>query len=225
MRCASCGAKWFQEPPRDLAPPPEEPAADLSLIEDATRAPSVEEMASADAPAAETHRSAQTQRDLETLDKLRSRTSVQPSRKSASKQMAALAAMLAVIAVGAVGADFFRTDIVRFWPQAAVAFEAAGREVNVRGFEFVAVEYDVGLLGGEPVLVVEGVLRNIAEHAQLTPPLRASLLDADGAETRAWTFDAEPGLVPPGGQVTFRGRGPAHDALASVELRFAREGE
>jgi hypothetical protein len=62
--------------------------------------------------------------------------------------------------------------------------------VNLRGLEFNSVNTAMGMDEDQPVLIVQGEIRNIRSASVNVPPIRVMLRGADGRDIYEWTADA-----------------------------------
>ncbi|GAB4540355.1 MAG: hypothetical protein Tsb0010_18290 [Parvularculaceae bacterium] len=221
VRCANCGHKWFQRPPEGARAAGPADAADGLDAARAAAAEIVDAYAPPETPVAARAAKA----DMEKLDALRAKAQTRIAGGEKGTARAAWAALAASLVGAAALVDLFRVEIVRAWPQAASLYALYGRELNVRGFEFVGVTHRVTMLDGAPVIEVTGRLRNVADEPRIAPPLRAGFSNAEGAETAAWTIRPASEPVAPGETLEFFGRGPATPDIASLELRFVKKGD
>lgn len=120
-----------------------------------------------------------------------------------------------------VVAVLFRENVVRAVPSLAGLYELAGFEVNVRGFEFDSLTTTYDDEGGQMVVVVDGLIRNISGETLPMSRLRLALVEAGGSELRSWTIAPPRATVGPREVVAFRARSvnPPREAT-SVAVRF-----
>jgi len=172
VRCASCGHAWTVggealtlNEPAEAPKPPEEPGE---------RVQSRETGFSSRPHAA-----------------IRARALTRERRARLAAEGVGWAGVAACFALLLAGAVVFRADIVETWPRAAGAYAAAGVEVNPFGLE--VAELTAGFTDGEngPVLVVEGMVRNISSRERPAPALRAVVLDASGVTLAEWPVALE----------------------------------
>ena len=100
----------------------------------------------------------------------------------------------------------WRADVVRLVPQAAAFYKLVGLEVNVRGLSFKDVKITTETMEGKPVLVIEGVIVDLARKPVELPRLRFSVRDAQGAEIYAWNALLEQAVLNPGERAWFKSR-------------------
>lgn len=119
---------------------------------------------------------------------------------------AGVAACLLVV----LGAAFvFRVDVVDAWPRAAGAYAAVGLPVDPVGVAVEDLRAELADAETGPVLVVEGVLRNVAGFERPAPALKAQILDGAGALIAEWAVDLESPVLQAGGAERFRTTFPA----------------
>ncbi len=110
-----------------------------------------------------------------------------------------LAAILACLIV-------WRSEVVRFAPQTASLFRAAGLPVNLRGLEFEQVRTTGEVHEGVPVLIVEGTIANVAGKTVEVPRLRFAMRNGAGHEIYAWTTVTGRSILAAGETAPFRTR-------------------
>lgn len=108
-----------------------------------------------------------------------------------------LAAVLGVVIL-------FRESVVRAWPQTASAYATIGLPVNPTGLVIENVQREPSLEDGHPTLVVSGTIRNIVGRGVLAPPLRISLLNAQGKRVAGQITSFADPQVPSGASRSFR---------------------
>ncbi len=195
VRCAKCGNSWTEMPPGDMprsveapmmasaprmaraAPPPppgDEPDEDVEV-------PSIEEM------------TVEAERPL-----FRPRSAKSPSKKAPAKKERNLGPLIAwgsfVVVVGGLvaGVVLARGMIMDLWPPATQLYELVGlgqEKAPALTIANIAPAWETE--GGNPVIVVTGVITNDTDEQQPLPKLRGVLLDArqPPREVYAWTFD------------------------------------
>jgi predicted Zn finger-like uncharacterized protein len=106
--------------------------------------------------------------------------------------------------VGATVAAFvFRNDVVKVWPEAAVAFRLAGLEVNRFGLDFADIERTRTFNDTIPVVTVTGRAVNVAQTSVDTPGVRVDLRDEQGKVVATRYAFVTPGSLEPGGAGQF----------------------
>ncbi len=152
--------------------------------------------------------------------------SVQFANQRAERQInvrgwATLAAMLAVVTFGAYWA---RVEIVRMFPASAGLYARAGMPVNIRGLEFVQINYEREFENGVPILTVQGAVMNPTSEVLQVPRLRFGLFDEARHEVYHWTMAVGREPLGPRESVTFSTRLAAPpDAARQIQIRFAGE--
>mgnify|MGYP001607730258 CR=1 FL=1 len=166
VKCAGCGARWtanLEDPSLQLEKNDEEGAF--------AREPAPE--ISEDRPI----------RELpgEELPKVfRAKADTERRVREAATTGVIWAGMAAVLAVLIAAAIIFRVDVVRLWPRTASAYAGVGLPVNSLGLVIEGVRFEPALQDGHAALAVSGMIRNIEDRPVVSPPLRISLLNADG---------------------------------------------
>ena len=102
------------------------------------------------------------------------------------------------------GAWLFRVDVVQTFPQAASVYASIGVPVNPHGIEVRDLSILRSEENGTPALAIEGEVVNITGRTRTTLPLRAALLDADGATLVEWVVLLESPELEPGALERFR---------------------
>ncbi|MFZ5721051.1 MAG: MJ0042-type zinc finger domain-containing protein [Pseudomonadota bacterium] len=202
VKCTSCGANWraFQ----DRAAPEVEPPEEEMLVEpERPPAPPEEDLEFVAAP-------------------------VTPERKS---KPAPKKPPLAALVAGGVAAGLIvmsgvvvlaRQPIAEMIPATAPVFAAIGLPVNTVGLVIEQVKSQPTFQGGRPVLSVTGAIRNVRDEAAEAPPIRVSLLDANGKAMGGIVAQPLNGRVPPGARRYFAVSLPDPPAGArQLEVAFA----
>ncbi len=188
VRCGNCGHDWFQG---QAAEPlvTEKPAPPVSSPPLASETPS---------PVSEESRSdvsAQAgQRPL----------SQPPKRARSSLAVGWMSLALFVVGLGA-GLYFGKDRIISALPSAARLYQLAGlapEQIGV-GFELRQVTTVRRPVNGERMVVIQGLVANVANYPQAVPRLRAVVTDSDGVQVDQWTFSAADERLPPGGTSKF----------------------
>jgi predicted Zn finger-like uncharacterized protein len=180
VRCASCGARWTARPP---APPEPNGAADEMLSNRSSDAPadSAQPITGDDLPKAFRDRAEEGRR-------------MRKAAIAGASWMGAL--VLLAILVGALA--LFRTDVVRVWPPTASLYAAVGLPVNALGLTIEQVRAEPSLQDGHAALAVSGFIRNVAGRSVVAPPLRISLMNAQGKRVAGQIAVLANARVPPG---------------------------
>ncbi|TGY90479.1 hypothetical protein E5163_05000 [Marinicauda algicola] len=97
------------------------------------------------------------------------------------------AGVAALFLVVLAGAWLFRVDVVQTFPRAANVYASVGVPVNPHGLEVADLAVERTQENGVPAIAIEGDVVNITGRVRETVPLRAALLDADGAILVEWT--------------------------------------
>jgi len=131
----------------------------------------------------------------------------------------AMAIVLALLVLG-------REQVARVMPQTASLYAGIGLPVNLRGLTIESVKGSIEQQDGVPVLVIEGVIRNVTRGPIEVPRLRFATRNAEGAEIYSWTAVPERGVLPPGEMQIFRTRlasPPADSRQAYVRFLQRRD--
>lgn len=202
VKCTSCGANWraFQD---RAAPEIETPEEELLVEPERPPLPPEDDLEFVAAP-------------------------VTPERKpKAAPKKPPLPALIAGgAAVGLVllggGILLARQPIAEMVPATAPMFAAIGLPVNTVGLVIEQVKSQPTFQGGRPVLSVTGAIRNVRDEAAEAPPIRVSLLDANGKSMGGLVAQPLNGRVPPGALRYFAVSLPEPPAGArQLEVAFA----
>lgn len=119
-----------------------------------------------------------------------------------------------------------RASIVTAIPQTAVLYRAAGLPVHLGGLAFREATSTIESQDGQPVLVVQGRIDNVARAHVRVPPVAITLRGRAGEAVYRWTVPAASVELAVGEGTTFRGRLAAPPGGAvDVELAFADRGQ
>jgi predicted Zn finger-like uncharacterized protein len=116
------------------------------------------------------------------------------------------AGLLAVIVSGAVAGVLARDRVATMWPPAARLFSLVGLSVPPpnAGLKLDSVSPHRDIENGVPVLIVEGVVKNIGSVARDIPKIKVVLRDSGGNNVQSAIFAATEPRVLPGAGVPFR---------------------
>lgn len=183
VRCATCSHVWTVEDEALTLTEPAEPTPEPTPEPEPEPAPSLQ-----DKPHAA----------------IRARAEARRRKARVAVEGAGWAGVAAALALVLAGAFVFRVDVVEVWPRAAGAYAAVGLSVNPYGFEVADLTARFEDDEGARALVVEGELRNVAGRERPAAPLRAIVLDADGALLAEWPIALETEVLPGDGAERFR---------------------
>jgi len=168
VKCSSCGNRWHAMP-EGAAEPVVTPPRTPEQIED---------------PGEPIVRSAPMVDDLEIIappSERQSKAREKPAKPGKSRVGLIIAlAVAAGLAAGIGAAVVFRQQIVDQVPSSAPVFSAAGLKVDTLGLVIENVTSKAVMQGGRPVLSITGVIHNKNKTATAAPPIRISLLNAEG---------------------------------------------
>ncbi len=180
VRCAACGHRW-------TAYPADKP---LELVTD-------EEGAIGKEPTPEPEPAAAlTGDDLPRVFRGRAEEE-RKNRRAALDGVVWTAAALGVLALVGLGL-LFRASVVGVWPQTASLYAAIGLPVNVTGLTIEQVRAEPALQNGHATLAVSGVIRNVTDHPVVAPPLRVTVLNAEGKRVAGEIAAIVNSRLPPG---------------------------
>ena len=181
VRCAACGARWTAYPqgPLELVSSEEEGA--LARPTPPPEAAQTQPITAEELPRVFRDR-AQEERRM---------------RQAAVTGVAWAAGAVIVVAVIGIGV-VFRDTAVRAWPQTASLYAAVGLPVNPTGLVIEQVRAEPSLLQGHATLAVSGVIRNVVDHTVIAPPLRITLVNAQGKRVAGQVASLDNARIPPG---------------------------
>ena len=206
VRCAACGARW-------TATTGEKPLELVSGADEAALAKSPTDEATAEA-------SALTGDDLPRAFRTRAE---EEKRNRQAAVLGALWAGVAIVIATVLGiAIIFRESVVRAWPQTASAYAAVGLAVNPTGLVIEQVHAEPSLEAGHAALAVTGVIRNVVGRAVIAPPLRITLLNAQGKRVAGQITSFADPHIPSGATRSFRTSIPDPPfSAANLQVDFA----
>lgn len=109
-----------------------------------------------------------------------------------------------------------RNEIVAGFPASASIYERLGLPITIQlGLQFEDVESEKLSDGGVPILIVKGMVVNVAEGERMVPPIKITLLDGDGRELEHQLFEVkDTGALPARARTEFSARivNPAEQA-------------
>ena len=205
VRCAACGARWTAVPERPL-----------ELV------PPVDEGVLAKPPVDEASSEAVTLTGDDLPRAFRTRAEEEKRNRQAAIAGALWAGVAIVVAVVLGVAIVFRESVVRAWPQTASAYAAVGLAVNPTGLKIEQVHAEPSLEEGHAALAVTGVIRNVVGRAVIAPPLRITLLNAQGKRVAGQITNFADPHIPSGATRSFRTSIPDPPfSAANLQVDFA----
>jgi predicted Zn finger-like uncharacterized protein len=181
VKCASCGARWTA-------------TAEISLeLENSEEEGAI---AIERAPEPETPPRPLTGDELPKA--FRAKADTERRVREAAATGIIWAGMAAALVLMIAMAIIFRVDVVRLWPRTASAYAGVGLPVNSLGLVIEGVRFEPSLQEGHAALSVSGMIRNIENEPVVTPPLRISLLDAEGKAVATKIARPADARIPPG---------------------------
>jgi predicted Zn finger-like uncharacterized protein len=186
VRCAACGHRWTAHPERPLELVSSETEGAIA------RAPTDE--AADEAPLSGD--------DLPRAFRTRAEEEKRNRQAAITGAVWAGAAIIAAVVLGA--AILFRESVVHAWPQTASTYAAVGLPVNPTGLVIEQVHAEPSLELGHAALDVTGVIRNVVGRGVIAPPLRISLLNAQGKRVAGQITSFADPSIPPGATRSFR---------------------
>jgi hypothetical protein len=205
LRCASCGHSWIEGRAIEIAAAA--PGRQLAPIID--HGPE---------PDAEIRRLVEARREAE--ENFAARRSVR------RRQTLSWAAYVAAACFPIFLVVLMPEEVVRILPGAAVAYAAAGQDVNIYGLEVRRLELQHLHDNGSIVLAVKGEIANASSSDRKIPWLWFELKDRSGRGLYHWTLDSGARPLRAGETTSFVTRVAAPPAGAEkIEIRFARADE
>jgi predicted Zn finger-like uncharacterized protein len=204
VRCAACGARWTALPERPLELVPSE--SDSANAKEAGEEP----LEAAPLTGDELPRAFRTRAEEE-------------KRNRQAAITGAMWAGVAIVLAGVIGlAIIFRESVVKAWPQTASAYAAVGLPVNPTGLVIEQVHAEPSLEEGHAALDVTGVIRNVVGRGVTAPPLRISLLNAQGKRVAGQITNFADPRIPSGATRSFRTSIPDPPfSAANLQVDFA----
>lgn len=149
----------------------------------------------------------------------------QAEEKRRMRRAMVAGAIWAVIGAGVTGlaaaAYLFRVDVVDLYPRAAAAYALVGAPVNPVGLDFVDVQARPAE-DGAAAIDVSGRLWNLRDDPRVAPPVRVTLVDAEGRRVTTRIVHLPSTPLTPGERRPFSLRIPdPHGRAADVDLAFA----
>ena len=184
VRCAACGTRWTAYP-----------EGPLELVR------SEEEGALAKEPAAPAGEPALTGEDLPRVfrDKAEDERKMRQAALTGVVWAAAAVAVMLLVALALI----FREGVVRAWPQTASLYAAIGLPVNPVGLVIEDVRAEPALQQGHSTWAVSGVIRNVVDREVTAPPLRITLVSAQGKVVAGQIASLGNARIPPGASRRF----------------------
>lgn len=147
-----------------------------------------------------------------------------PGRAKRSSNAAGWASFVLVVLALMAGLAAGREDLVKVWPATATFYDAIGWPVGAPSdaLQLAKVRSAERVENGRKVLVVEGEVSNVSDGEQQVPPLKATLMGANGP-MHSWTFSLKEANLKPHVSVPFQTslENPAADA-SSVAVTFVK---
>lgn len=126
---------------------------------------------------------------------------------------------LTLLFIAAILGYVFRQDIVNGIPQTATLYKSLGVDVKLSGLNIEDPITRSALIDGQPVLVVNGAVRNISAQTQSVPMVELSLHSRDGEPLVTWLVDVNEDQLAKDERVTFVSEYP-NPPVDAVKLRY-----
>ena len=178
VRCANCGARWTAYPDGALELVTSEEGA---LAREAEPSPEPLPITAEELPRV-----------------FRDRAQEERRMRQAAVAGVTWAATAVVVMLLIAIVVVFRDGVVRAWPPTASFYAAIGLPVNPTGLVIEQVRAEPSLLQGHAALTVSGVIRNVVDRAVVAPPLRISLVNAQGKRVAGQIANLDNARIPPG---------------------------
>lgn len=154
--------------------------------------------------------------------KIRQREEAKRRKARLLTEATAWGGIAACFAVLSASAWFFKGSVVEMFPATSSAYAAMGATINPYGLEVRELEVQRAQGSSLPALIIEGEVHNISDRNRDTLPLRAALLDDNGAVLVEWMVILESPELPPEGRERFRTELPdPPDGAREVKVVFA----
>lgn len=129
---------------------------------------------------------------------------------------------IALLTATLVGGVWFRTDIVRAWPDLAGVYSAVGLGVNVIGLEIREMRTVRTMRAQGDVMLVSARIHSVAGRAVPIPQVIVTLLDANNLPLYIWSVAPQAPELEPGEVIDFETQlSSPPPNTASVRLTFA----
>lgn len=154
------------------------------------------------------------------------KTAARKPRRTVAKVLS-IFVLLLIVAFG--GAAFvMKREIMMWLPASQRLYAMVGIEQQPftgQGLEIVEPTPKKEIDGNDEILVIEGIIRNVAGTPVDVPLMRGALLNKDGKELHIWTFTAAKSQAAPGESVQYRTefRNPPSDA-ETLDITFTGVG-
>jgi len=126
---------------------------------------------------------------------------------------------LLILLLCAILGYIFRQDIVNRAPATATIYKSLGIPVTLSGLDIEDPITRSALVNGQPVLVVNGAVRNITAKSQDIPPLKLSLHNPKGDIVATWVVETDKVTIGKDERVTFVTEYP-NPPVDAVKLRY-----
>ncbi len=131
---------------------------------------------------------------------------------------------LGLLAIGLALAYVFRQTIVDRTPAAATLYNAVGIQVKVSGLDFEKPKTKNIIIDSEPVLVINGFIRNLSNENQLLPMVELSLHNTAGESVATWLVELDQRSLSAGDRVEYISQYPNPPLDAStLKYRFVND--
>lgn len=131
-------------------------------------------------------------------------------------------AALCILALLMGGGYYFRTEVVRLFPDLAGVYASVGLNVNVVGLEFRNVKTLRSVKSGGDMMVVSGRIQNVTGQKVKVPAVVVTLYDEASMALYSWSVAPVVSLIDPGDSVEFETQlNAAPEGVTRVKLTFA----
>lgn len=119
------------------------------------------------------------------------------------------------------GGYYFRTDIVRQFPNLAGIYQSVGLGVNVIGLEFRDVKTLLALKNGSTAMIIDAKIASVSPRRTDVPQVVVTLVGENGEALYEWSVTPDVSYLAPGEVVAFQTQLASPPAGASrVKLTF-----
>jgi len=131
-------------------------------------------------------------------------------------------AALCILALLIGGGYYFRTEVVRLFPDLAGVYASVGLNVNVVGLEFRNVKTLRSVKSGGDMMVVSGRIQNVTGQKVKVPAVVVTLYDEASIALYSWSVAPVVSLIEPGDSMEFETQlNAAPEGVTRVKLTFA----
>ncbi len=210
VRCSQCKTSWFVASDPDTLELMDNQASDMAVIDEPVPATSQPRQASSGIkPTMGAHVQIRDMAD----------------QKRRNRRLMGVS-MIWLVTFGLLGsalmtAFVFRQSIVDRTPAAASLYQAFGIKVKQSGLDFESPKTKNAIVNGQPVLIVNGFVRNLTRETKELPLIELSLMNHAGEVLATWLVELDQSSLSPNDRLEYISRypNPPLDAV-TLEYRF-----